>query len=340
MMHLFMFFNVSTVEDARTLINYRIMFHVEIWMIIINLLHTLFFLRVTLNIKQYHRNWTNIQAFLYIQYSLHGLTWLAQRLIIICRLTEDNVELDNCLALITSLIRTTCIFCSFYILLILTIERVFATFFLESYETVRKQILSFSLIILLVVLSVLSALFVHYFNGVFSNMLIFLVILINITAAWLNNVIYEVNRKFNQTAQTHNKYSLGRRYQISENLKNWKMIRIPILTIAILNSILAAAMCISKIFTTNFTVIIIDFIILMYTFIIPQITMRCSPLWRKEVQRSKQRLFSTSKVFSEPAEIQRPRIEVCNVFGKRLRTTQDVSEHFDNLQKMWEDNKF
>ncbi|PAV87003.1 hypothetical protein WR25_12725 [Diploscapter pachys] len=88
----------------------------------------------------------------------------------------------------------------------------------------------------------------------------------------------------------------------------------------------------------NFAVILLDFSILLYGFIVPIVSYRNSDKWPPVLHKLLRKLFCQTRRYSiSPEGISLPPIRINNTFGRNMMLSQDAqtTEYFKYLQKMW-----
>uniref|UniRef100_A0A1I7TXD2 Inner membrane protein n=1 Tax=Caenorhabditis tropicalis TaxID=1561998 RepID=A0A1I7TXD2_9PELO len=101
------------------------------------------------------------------------------------------------------------------------LERVFATWFIKDYEQKKRYYVAFGIILLMMLMSTLTA---HIFNS--TNWIFVYVathLILNIICYVVSIITYRINKNYYyNNGSIKQDYSLGTRFQISENIKVYK----------------------------------------------------------------------------------------------------------------------
>ncbi|KAF1757809.1 hypothetical protein GCK72_014266 [Caenorhabditis remanei] len=182
---------------------------------ILSILYYFFNLYVTFRVKHFK---TNIQI---LHQAIYATCPFTSIFIIIDGVANILGKRDFNLPFALNFFRTVMSCPPLFALVAIMLERIFATYYIKDYERERRPIIGYSIILLLIVMSIGTAFIFSYPELV----IVFVVchLSLNVICYVVSLITYRINRKYyyNNRERKHS-YSLGERYQISENIRLYK----------------------------------------------------------------------------------------------------------------------
>ncbi|CAB3397033.1 unnamed protein product [Caenorhabditis bovis] len=282
---------------------------VEIPVLVLNIIHTIFFGIVNARGKQFHQNWTNIMTILFVQHTIATCIWLYQR-IQLFRYDYEEFDIYQPYFVFFSYVRFACLFQGLMVLPFLSAERVFASILLEDYSYKPREYISTILIIILFGIGVSSSILYH-------------------------NVLRVNMNRFNGPTETRWGIGLGERYQLSENIKVCKLVNIIVVSMGGFNVITCSTLFVeyfeSSTFVKALAVFGFDISAFLYSFIFPYVLLHYSSRW-KHLMRD---IFNwLKKLCHRNIEVSPYRCELRDTFGN-VMSDSSGNGYFKEIEKIW-----
>ncbi|PIC27832.1 hypothetical protein B9Z55_019961 [Caenorhabditis nigoni] len=297
----------------------------------------LFYIWVLFSAKQFHYNFNFISGAQYIIHFIDNLAIMAMRFHWIFGFTDDFDLGSSTVFVCAMTISIYCMVSAMCALPLSIIERCFATFYLKDYEINQRPHISYILVILLSLIGVVGAIVLQ--NKSYTVYVVGILILLNVIAQTLNIFLRRWNKR--KYDECHNnialrfskigKYSLAKRFQISENIRSLHMLNIIIYYMGIMNVVLVVSVLFSSFDTTPekqaLCSVVLDGSIFFYSFALPQIMSCFCQKWRVQTNSFKERLGCPKSTSIEPLR---------DTFGSDMREDMSMNKYFDQLRDSWE----
>ncbi|CAB60490.2 Serpentine Receptor, class E (Epsilon) [Caenorhabditis elegans] len=314
------------------------------FLIILNAISILYYIfNTTISIKAgcFKRNIHILHHAIYVCCPIISTLMILEKILEIMGKVEEY-ESSNQPYIFLQFVRTALISTPFHSLAITVLERLCATYYIKDYERNPRFFIGFSLIGGLYASSILTACIIKFTSYIlhFAICDVIMNIVSYIFLIWnqkLNRKYYHDNRRV-----SNHTYSLGERYQISENIRVFKYYTryVSILTFFIIVCILSVIFSFSA--TPNVQRLLKFIFNLSYTLLTifgPFFFLQMSDSWQNELHEilSKVRLRKKSKIQDIAAKAKSLR----NTFGKQMdfERKKHCDVYFEQLKTSWNQSR-
>ncbi|CAL2045533.1 unnamed protein product [Caenorhabditis brenneri] len=310
---------------------------IETVLYLIDCLNMIFYIWVLFSAKQFHFNFNLVSGTQYIIHLIDNLAILVMRFQWFLGFIDDTNLESN---LIFNWSMTCSIFCivsAMCALPLSILERFFASVFLKDYETNRRPYISFILVFLLNAFGVLGAIALQ--NKSNTVYVVLALMLPNGCALALNSFLRGWNIKKYEECHSNlairfrriGKYSLAKRFQISENIKSLHMLYVIIIYMGFMNTLLVLSVLCSSFDSSperqSLCSMILDISIFFYSFALPQIMTRFCRKWRAQTYAFKLKFGCPKPSSIEPLR---------DTFGSDMDENVSMNRYFDQLKQSWD----
>ncbi|KAF1751471.1 hypothetical protein GCK72_018025 [Caenorhabditis remanei] len=304
---------------------------------ILDTLNMMFYIWILFSAKQFHYNFNLVSGAQYIIHFIDNLAIMVMRFHWMLGYTDDIDISSNYVFNWAMTVSIYCIVAAMCALPCSILERCFATLYLKDYETNQRPYISYCLVFLLNLLGVIGALILQ--NKSYTIYVVTALIVLNIIALSLNIFLRGWNkRKYKECHSSSTvrfsrigKYSLAKRFQISENIKSLHMLNFIIYYMGFMNVVLVVSILASSFVTSPesqaLCSLILDASIFLYSFALPQIMTCFCQKWKVQTSAFKEKLGYPKSTSIEPLR---------DTFGSDMREDVSMNRYFDQLKESWE----
>ncbi|EFP08570.1 CRE-SRE-18 protein [Caenorhabditis remanei] len=232
-------------------------------------------------------------------------------------------------------------FSALFALVAIMLERIFATYYIKDYERERRPLVGYSIILLLIVMSICTAFIFSYPELV----IVFVVchLSLNVICYVVSLITYRINRKYyyNNRERKHS-YSLGERYQISENIRLYKFFSHYLFVLAVFPISCTIFALIDHIDSNpihrEILAILFDLSYTLLCFLAPFLTNKMSEPWQTELD-----IIYMKLGIKKPNKIHTIRDSskiLRGTFGEEINveTSKHTDVYFNQLKSSWNQN--
>ncbi|EFP02218.1 CRE-SRE-13 protein [Caenorhabditis remanei] len=257
-------------------------------------------------------------------------------------------DLNNEIFYTISLLRALFCFPGFYCLSAFVAERWFATYFLMDYERNPRKWLVFLILWVIYAIAFVSALDFHNASNTIPHATLF--ILLSGLSYLGNHLNFIVNRNYYYRSNRTDGggYSLGQRFQISENIRfsfffNRLALSIAFFQISGPVCLLIDNLNISRSWK-NLNTVIYDTICLLYALVTPFVIYHHNPKYRNEleqiiasVRRIKVKINKNQVKPMDSVEESFNSLKIQDTFGNRItfNASEQTNTYFEELDRSW-----
>ncbi|CCD66562.1 Serpentine receptor class epsilon-12 [Caenorhabditis elegans] len=302
-------------------------------------INMMFYIWVLFSAQQFHFNFTLVSGTQYVIHFFDNLAIIVMRLHSLLGFTDDfdigsNVVFNGAMTF-----SVYCIVAAMCSLPFSILERCFATRYLKDYEANSRAYISYALVFLLNFIGIIGAILLQNKNN--TIFVVAFLMILNLFALLTNQFLRTWNLKKYEECHSNvsirfqrgGKYSLAKRFQISENIKSLHMLNFIILYMGFMNVCLVISVLFSSFDISPerqaICSLALDASIFFYSFAIPQIMTCFCHKWKVQTNTFRIRIgcLRTGKVNLEPLR---------DTFGGDMRGSVSMNRYFDQLQDSWE----
>ncbi|CAL2040607.1 unnamed protein product [Caenorhabditis brenneri] len=301
------------------------------------MMYYLFNLIVTVRVKYYNTNLQIIHQAIYATCPFSSVILIIEKSFDMLGKTQLFLS-DSSMFMYKQYFRTAIMCPPLFALTAIMLERVFATWFIKDYEQKRRHYVAYGIIVFMIVISILTA---YIFN---STNLIFVYVgahlLLNIICYIISIITYRINRDYyNNNRSSNQAYSLGTRFQISENIKVYKFFSHYLFVLAFFPITCTACALIihydSSPFHREVLFVVFDLSFTLLCIMAPYLILKTSEPWQNDLDfiMTKIGIKKSSKV----QIVQERSKTLKNTFGEQMEfeTSQHSDMYFNQLKTSW-----
>ncbi|CAB60491.1 Serpentine Receptor, class E (Epsilon) [Caenorhabditis elegans] len=330
-------FNERAFNKNGCYVYFLIVFLIIIILNIFSLMYYFFNLAITVRVKYYKTNLQIIHQAIYATCPFSSVILIIEKIFDVMEKSEVLTS-DSSLFMYKQYFRTAIMCPPLFALTAIMLERIFATWFIKDYEQKQRHYIAYGIIALMTFISMLTA---YVFN---STNLIFAYVgahfLLNIVCYIVSIITYRINRNwYNDNRENKHDYSLGTRFQISENIKVYKFFSHYLFVLAFFPfTCTACALFIqydSSPLHREIMFVVFDLSFTLLCILAPYLILKTNEPWQNDLEQilSKAGILRASKV---ETILERSKT-LKNTFGEAMEfeTSQHSDMYFNQLQKSW-----